>query len=113
MSELEALSNTPSMAETQMMETGETVANDGECIGSPSFHSHGSLATPEASETFSRAGTAAGSGIGKLSTPSPTTRQNVKRERPRISHATVPFPAGCCRAVRLSSTITRRHADRC
>ena len=94
MSELEALSNTPSMAETRMMETGETVANDGECIGSPSFHSHGSLATPEASETFSRAGTAAGSGIGKLSTPSPRTRQNVKGERPRINHANVPFLQG-------------------
>ena len=52
MSELEALSNTPSMVETRMMETGETVGTDGVCIGSPSSHSHGSLAiVPEASET--------------------------------------------------------------
>ena len=43
MSELEALSNTPNIVETRMMETGETVAIDGECIaiGSPSSHSHG------------------------------------------------------------------------
>ena len=94
MSELEALSNTPSIVETRMMETSETVATDGECIGSPSSHSHGSLATPEASETFSGAGTAAGSGIGKLSTPSPRTRQNVKGERLRINHTIVLFLQG-------------------
>ena len=40
MSELEALSNTLSMVETRMMETGETVGTDGVCIGSPSSHSH-------------------------------------------------------------------------
>ena len=76
------------------MEMGETVGTDGVCIGSPSSHSHGSLAISEAPETFSRADTAAGSGIGKLSTPSPITRQNVKGERPRIDHTTVLFLQG-------------------
>jgi hypothetical protein len=33
MSELEAPSNTPSMVETRMMETGETVGTDGVAIG--------------------------------------------------------------------------------
>ena len=86
MSELDALSNAPDMVETRMVETGEAVAADGMRIDSPIPHSHGSLATPEASDLASRADDAADSGFGKLSTPSLTTRQHYKGARTRTKH---------------------------
>ena len=84
MSELEALSDAPGMVEMRMVETGEVDATDG--IDSLVPHSPGSLATHEASETASRAGAAAESGIGTPSQMTVETRQKAEGASNRTIH---------------------------
>ena len=108
MSALGELLNAPDVASERIMERGEAVAAESMRIESPLPHSPGSLATPEATETASRPGAAADSGIDTPSELTPTIRQKVKGARRRITphHVLLLQGVAVLRAMLLTKTDT-------